>query len=254
MRSLCPGLEDTLAGGRVVPLLRGRFGSPYRFHASCPSTQLLLRDDDPEGTVVAADEQTQGRGRRGRQWQADAGLALLVSVLLRPPRIELAPQLSLVGGLATALTVEAELSRPAGLKWPNDVLVDGRKVAGVLAEGRAGAIVLGIGLNVNQGANELPGDARTPAASLRVLDGRPRDRGVVLAMLLLELEHAYDRWQEGGLAALHGELARRDCLAGQEVAVGDVHGTAVGIGLDGRLVVRTGTHEVAVASGEVGEA
>jgi BirA family biotin operon repressor/biotin-[acetyl-CoA-carboxylase] ligase len=177
-----------------------------------------------------------------------------VSVLLRPARLELAPQLSLVGGLATALTVESALGLAAALKWPNDVLIDGRKVAGVLAEGRAGGIVLGIGLNVNQLAAELPDDARTAAISLRAADGRHRDRAVVLAGLLLELERAYDRWSAGGLASLHDEIARRDCLVGREITVGGVSGVAAGIADDGRLLVRSAGELVRVASGEVGDA
>jgi BirA family biotin operon repressor/biotin-[acetyl-CoA-carboxylase] ligase len=105
---------------------------------------------------------------------------------------------------------------------------------------------------VNQGPDELPANARTPATSLLVLDGRHRDRAVVLAALLHELERTYDLWREGGLAAVHDEIARRDALAGREVTVGEVRGEAAGIAPDGRLLVRADGHEVAVASGEVG--
>jgi BirA family transcriptional regulator, biotin operon repressor / biotin---[acetyl-CoA-carboxylase] ligase len=223
------------------------FGSPLRRVASCESTQLLLGPDDPEGAVAVTDFQSAGRGRLGRRWTAPPGTALLCSVLLRPPRGSRIAQLSLVGGLATAQTVEEALGRPAQLKWPNDVLVDGCKVAGLLAEARDGVVVLGVGLNVNQTAAELPADARVAAASLRTVDGAERDRDALLAVLLERLEAAYAAWLTGGLQALHGELASRDGLAGRAVSVDGRTGLALGIDREGRLVLDSGP----VESGEV---
>jgi len=223
------------------------FGSPLRRVATCESTQLLLGPGDPEGAVVVADFQTAGRGRLGRTWTAPPGTAVLCSVLLRPPAGGRIAQLSLVAGLATAQTVEAALGRPAQLKWPNDVLVDGLKVAGVLAEARDGIVVVGVGLNVNQTAAELPGDARIAAASLRSLDGSERDREALLADLLVRLESAYGSWLADRLGALHGEIASRDALAGRAVSVGGRSGRALGIDRDGRLVLDSGP----VESGEV---
>ncbi len=223
------------------------FGSPLRRVASCESTQLLLGPDDPEGAVAVADVQTAGRGRLGRVWTAPSGTALLCSLLLRPPAGARIAQLSLVGGLAAAQTVEDALGRTAGLKWPNDVLVDGRKVCGVLAEARDGIVVLGIGLNVNQSAAELPTDARIEAASLRTVDGEMRDRDELLDALLGRLEAAYGAWLAGGLAALHGELAARDALAGKAVTVDGRPARALGIDLEGRLVLDSGP----VESGEI---
>lgn len=208
---------------------------------------MLLGPDDSEGAVAVTDFQTAGRGRLGRTWAAPRGTALLCSVLLRPPPGSRIAQLSLVGGLATAQTVEAALGRPAQLKWPNDVLVDGCKVAGVLAEARDGVVVLGVGLNVNQKVAELPTDTRIPAASLRTLDGAERDRNVLLSDLLERLEAAYDSWLAAGLTALHGELASRDALAGRAVTVDGRNGRALGIDEEGRLVLDSGP----VASGEV---
>ena len=223
------------------------FGSPLRRVASCESTQLLLGPDDPEGAVAVTDFQTAGRGRLGRVWTAPPGTALLCSVLLRPPAGSRIAQLSLVGGLAAAQAVEAALGRPAQLKWPNDVLVDGRKVAGVLAEARDGVVVVGVGLNVNQTAAELPADARIPAASLRSLDGAERDRDLLLADLLERLEAAYGSWLAHGLAALHAEIASRDALAGRAVSVDGRGARALGIDADGRLILDSGP----VESGEV---
>jgi len=175
----------------VVPLLRGRLGSPYRFVPECPSTQRLLADDDPEGASVATDHQTEGRGRLGRVWLDTPGRGLLFSVLLHPS-VPMArwPELSLVAGeaVAVAIGVAAEVAHP------NDVMIGGRKVAGVLPEASPGRIVLGIGVNVNQRAAELPYKALKPATSLFVETGGETARAPLLAAILLELERRYDDW------------------------------------------------------------
>ncbi|HEX4929960.1 MAG TPA: biotin--[acetyl-CoA-carboxylase] ligase, partial [Gaiellaceae bacterium] len=116
----------------------------------------MLDSAQPEGAVAVCEEQTAGRGRMGRAWEAPAGSSILMSLLLRPPAGRPAAELSLVAGVATALAVEHGTGLAAQIKWPNDVMLDRRKVAGVLAELKDGAVVLGIGLNVNQGRDELP--------------------------------------------------------------------------------------------------
>jgi BirA family transcriptional regulator, biotin operon repressor / biotin---[acetyl-CoA-carboxylase] ligase len=185
-----------LSPGSVEPLLRGRFGRPYRFVPECASTQRLLDEDDVEGTAVATDLQTHGRGRLGRRWEAPAGRALLFSVLLQPtPPMALWPELSLVAGDAVAAALREETSVAAGLSHPNDVLIDGRKVAGILPEASSGRVVLGIGVNVNQTAEELPAETPKPSTSLRVETGREWTRPPLLAAILLELERGYDAWQ-----------------------------------------------------------
>jgi BirA family transcriptional regulator, biotin operon repressor / biotin---[acetyl-CoA-carboxylase] ligase len=227
------------------------FGAPRIHVRDCESTQLLLDPSLPEGAVATADHQSGGRGRLGRTWEDAPGTALLCSVLLKPPADRRAAELTLVAGVATAEAVERALGRPAQLKWPNDVLVEGRKVAGGLAELREGAVVLGIGVNVNQTAEQLPSDPRTPAASLRTLDGTVRDRERVLADLLRTLEEAYAVWRAEGLGALHERVAARDFLRGRRVTVNGVTGDALGICADGRLELATPAGPVLVDSGEV---
>ena len=175
----------------VVPLLRGRLGHPYRFVAQCPSTQREVGDDEAEGTTVATDHQTAGRGRLGRVWEDVPGRALLFSVLLRPT-VEMArwPELSIVAGEAVA----SAIGTGAAVSHPNDVMVEGRKIAGVLPEATAGRIVLGIGVNVNQRADELPRGAVKPPTSLRVELDRKTERAPLLAAILAELERGYDAW------------------------------------------------------------
>jgi BirA family biotin operon repressor/biotin-[acetyl-CoA-carboxylase] ligase len=226
-------------------------GEPRLHVPECESTQALLGPDDPEGAVATTDHQTAGRGRRGRSWVEAPGTSVLCSVLLRPPPELPAPQLALVGGLAAAQACEQALELAAQLKWPNDVMVDRRKVAGVLAEARDGVVVLGIGINVNQTREELPADARVAAASLRTVDGRVHDREEVLGELLRRREALYSAWREGGLDGVYDDLGARDFLRGRRVTVGDVEGVARMIARDGRLLVATASGVVAVESGEV---
>jgi BirA family biotin operon repressor/biotin-[acetyl-CoA-carboxylase] ligase len=213
-------------------------GTPRIHVDECESTQLLLLDSDlPEGAVATADHQTGGRGRLGRVWVDPPGSSVLCSVLLRPPAGRPVAQLALVGGLAVAEAVEAVSGLAALIKWPNDVLVDGRKVAGVLAEHRREAVVLGIGINVNQDEERLPADARVPAGSLRSLTGRLLEREEVLAALLGRLDELYARWRDEGFAAVHEDLAARDFLRGRRVSVNGFDGVAGGLDPVGRLLV-----------------
>lgn len=185
-----------LSPGSVEPLLHGRLGRPYRFVEECASTQRLLDDDAAEGTTVATDLQTHGRGRLGRRWEAPAGRALLFSVLLNPtPPMALWPELSLVAGDAVAAALREEAGVVAELSHPNDVLIYGRKVAGILPEATAGRVVLGVGVNVNQTAEELPAETPKPSTSLRIETGREWPRAPLLAAMLLALERGYDAWQ-----------------------------------------------------------
>jgi BirA family transcriptional regulator, biotin operon repressor / biotin---[acetyl-CoA-carboxylase] ligase len=185
-----------LAPGDVEPLLRGRLGRPYRFVEECASTQRLLDPDGPEGATVAADLQTHGRGRLGRSWEAPPGRALLFSVLLRPtPPMALWPELSLVAGDAVAAALRVETGVTAELSHPNDVVVEDRKLAGILPEASSGRVRLGIGVNVNQAADELPAETPKPPTSLRLETGREWPRAPLLAAILLELERRYDEWQ-----------------------------------------------------------
>jgi BirA family transcriptional regulator, biotin operon repressor / biotin---[acetyl-CoA-carboxylase] ligase len=188
-------VNDSLAPEAMVPRLRGRFGRPYEHVGSTPSTQLLLAPDAPEGALVVAEEQTAGRGRLGRSWFAPAGTSLLCSLQLRPDTpTERLPELTGVAARACADAIAALTGLEPALKFPNDVLVGGRKVAGILAEARDGRVVLGVGINVNLPVDELPEDVDRPATSLLVETGRELDRAELLAELLERLERRYDAW------------------------------------------------------------
>jgi len=188
-------LTSSLKPENVVPNLRGRFGHPYVYVERCPSTQRLLGDDHSEGAVALAEEQTEGRGRLGRSWLSPPGVSLLFSLLLEPPveTVRL-PELTLVAGQACAEAIAAVTGLTPEIKLPNDILVGGRKAAGILAEARDGRVVLGIGVNVNVPAAGLPQGIDPPATSLLLETGREIDRVELLVELLDRLERAYDDW------------------------------------------------------------
>ncbi len=188
------------------------------------------------------------RRRRPADRDAAAGAALLSSILLKPPADRKLPQLALVAGVAVAEALEELLGLSVQIKWPNDVMLRRQKVSGILAEARDGAVVLGIGVNVNQARGQLPAGA----GSLLTTTGREWDRAAVLDEVLSALERRYDEWLAGGLDAVYEGLGPRDFLRGRRVSVDGTAGTAVKIDREGRLEIALGHGEVrTVESGEV---
>jgi BirA family biotin operon repressor/biotin-[acetyl-CoA-carboxylase] ligase len=220
-----------------------------RIHVeSCESTQTLLDPSMAEGTVAVADVQTAGRGRLGRTWEAPPRSAVLVSVLLRPSADRPLPQLALVAGVAVADALEELTGLSVQIKWPNDVMLRRTKVAGILAEARESAVVVGIGVNVNQTREQLP----NRGGSLRTATGLEWDRDAVLDAVLGTLGTRYEQWRVGGLDAVYDGLGSRDFLRGRSVTVDDMSGTAELIDRDGRLRIAVGHGKsVTVESGEV---
>jgi BirA family biotin operon repressor/biotin-[acetyl-CoA-carboxylase] ligase len=192
----------------------------------------------PHGTLVTADAQTSGRGRQGRVWSAPPGQALLCSLVVRePPR--LLP-------LATGAAVAAIAGSEARIKWPNDVLVDGRKVAGILVEARPQGrwAVVGIGVNVAVSVAELPAELRDRAGTLSY---EPR----ALEGWLDRLLEALSRWIEASEEEVLAYVRERDALFGRPVHWSGGSGTGAGIDGDGRLVVAAEGGQVALEAGEV---
>jgi BirA family biotin operon repressor/biotin-[acetyl-CoA-carboxylase] ligase len=203
-------------------------GLPHVHHRTIDSTNARARElataGAPHGTLVTADEQTAGRGRQGRSWVAAPGDALLMSVVLR--RVD--PMLPLAAAVAVAETVGDD----ARIKWPNDVWLGGRKVSGILLEGRPqeGWTVLGIGLNVR--TREFPGELREIATSL-ALQGAE----TTVDEALTELIERIDRWLEAPAAEVLEAWRERDALAGRQIAWASGEGTAAGVDETGALVV-----------------
>lgn len=188
-------MSDSPLAGAVVPRLRGRFGRDYRFLAQCESTQRVLSEDAPEGAVAVADFQTAGRGRLGRDWVAAAGTSVLCSIVLRPEVVsDRLPELSVVAGRACAEAIGIVTGLTPTVKLPNDVLVDGKKVAGILAEASEGVVVLGLGINVHQAPDQLPSGIEPPATSLDLETGDRVGRRELVVELLDRLERHYGEW------------------------------------------------------------
>jgi BirA family biotin operon repressor/biotin-[acetyl-CoA-carboxylase] ligase len=215
------------------------------------------RDGEPGGLVLVAEHQTAGRGRLDRSWEAPARSALTFSVLLRPTADPARwPWLSLLAGLAVARAVRRAAGlEDVGLKWPNDVLVGGRKAAGILLErletDSGPAAVVGIGVNVSMTEDELP----VPAATSLAIAGAEVERGALLAAVLSELPALLGEWSEGtdALRTAYSHLCE---TVGQvvEVSLPDgqtITGRAVGVDGDGRLEVETGQGRSAVGAGDV---
>jgi BirA family biotin operon repressor/biotin-[acetyl-CoA-carboxylase] ligase len=220
----------------------------------------LGRRGGDDGTVVIADAQTAGRGRLGRSWVSVRGLNLYLSVLLRPAIVPAAaPQLSLVAGIAVAAALEGE-GLTAAIKWPNDVLVGGRKICGILTEldaeaDRVAFVVVGIGVNLNSTLEHFPSDLHDKATSVYLARGSRTQRARFAARLLEELEARYDRYLEGGFGALAPEWNARSVLTGKPVTVGGAGGAPVtgmcaGIDEDGALVLVDGGVRRRVLAGD----
>jgi BirA family biotin operon repressor/biotin-[acetyl-CoA-carboxylase] ligase len=229
----------TAAGPASIP---GSLGHPRLHLRHTDSTNSRARElaaaGAPHGTLVTAAEQSAGRGRQGRTWSAPAGRALLCSIIIRdPPRL-----LPLVAGVAVADVVGAQ----ARLKWPNDILIDGRKVAGILVEGRPQErwAVVGVGLNVALRESDFPAELRERAASLGLGPEaiEPALRGLLAALTL---------WLAATPEAVLEAVRSRDALRGREIRWAGGRGRADGIDADGRLLVITEDGPRALDAGEV---
>jgi BirA family biotin operon repressor/biotin-[acetyl-CoA-carboxylase] ligase len=165
----------------------------------------IAHNGAPEGTLVVAESQTAGKGRLGRIWHSPPGVGLWVSLVLRP-HMESSKvfQLAICGALAVAEALYQRTHLPVRVKWPNDVLIRGKKLAGVLTETQADGdlvqlVVLGMGINVNQDVDDFPEDLRNTATSVRAELGRPISRLNLLQDVLVQFEERYQKFQEGGL-------------------------------------------------------
>ena len=242
MNPLPPALVDSLVVGPSIV-------TGVQWHERCDSTNAIAAAAAAagagEGLLVVADEQTAGRGRQGRRWAAPAGTSLMFSLLLRPvmqgPAAGLLP---LLAGLVLAETVSRHLPQAAvALKWPNDLLVDERKAAGILAEASAEAVVLGMGINVDWRGVDRP-EELAEATSLAEVAGHDVDRWRLLAGVMGVFSQRYGQWQQLPAAFLDGY--RQRCVTiGRPVRVertrrSTLTGIATGVDADGSLLVRIG--------------
>ena len=256
---------DRLGPAELAPHLAGRWRD-IRWLAETDSTQRVARElaraGAPEGTVVIAEAQTAGRGRLGRTWHSPRGVNLYCSIVLRPPLSPAAvPQVALVAGVAAAAALAETPGLAPRLKWPNDVLIDGRKVAGILTEMEAEVervhhVILGIGVNLNAPRAAFPPELRERATSLFLATGRRVDRAAVTGRLLAALEARYGRFLEGGFEAVRAEWESYSCLTGTDVRVasaeGEMAGRVLGLDTDGALMLaRPDGTSTRIVAGEV---
>jgi BirA family biotin operon repressor/biotin-[acetyl-CoA-carboxylase] ligase len=245
--------SDDLSPDAISAALRTRIvGRHLDVHAVVDSTNDLVwegaRRGEAEGFCVIADRQAAGRGRRGRPWVSLPGLGLYTSILLRPslpaPRVTL---LTFGAGLAALEAIRETCGLDAGLKWPNDVLVRGRKVVGILTEaqtmgGRVSEVVVGIGINANHRTEDFPEELRQQATSLHLETGSRVDRGVVAAALYRAMDDWYRVLCEGGGDRIVAAARSRSAVLGRSISVINGTGSWSGLALDldneGALLVR----------------
>ena len=207
----------------------------------------LAEEGAPDGTVVMAESQTAGKGRLGRKWESPAGVNIYCSVVLRPQIMPYeAPQLTFLSAVAVARAIEAETGLAPSIKWPNDILIDGCKVAGLLNEmsaetDRVAFVVLGIGVNLNMSESQFPKDLRQPATSLAIKCGRKVSRAGFATVMLNELDRCYSDFIASGLDGIRAEWERRCNAYGREVVVESgsslIQGSFAGIDQDGAMLV-----------------
>jgi len=214
----------------------------------------------PEGTVILAERQSAGRGRLGRQWVSPPAGNLYCSILLRPHlAAETLPALTLAMGLATAETVACWISQGVEIQWPNDVFVRGRKLSGILAElvpesSGPGAVVVGIGVNLNAKREDFPPELAERATSVYLETGEPVNRAAFCGQLLAAVDRRYAQFLTAGFRAMLADWEQWDSLRGKQVQVREgtriLAGRATGVGAEGHLRVCTAEGVVEILAGE----
>lgn len=231
---LHPGTLSTAIVGRRI-----------RVYDLVESTNTLALDHGRHGDVYVADRQSAGRGRLGRTWHSAPGKGLWLSVAFETPM----EGLVFAAALAVRDAVPSDIA--PSLKWPNDVLANGKKLSGILIEQQGDRVALGIGINVNHESEDFPVDLRQKATSLRLETRRVWPRREVFQSLLIGLDERVILLQQGGFEALHAEWAAACAVAGREIQCGPTRGVVQRIDTDGALQVDTGHERVRITAGDV---
>jgi BirA family biotin operon repressor/biotin-[acetyl-CoA-carboxylase] ligase len=262
-------VPDILTADMLRQRLKGSLFGKHIYHFfKVDSTNRVALDlghaGEPEGAVILGEEQTAGRGRAGRGWHSERAAGIYVTLLLRPKLAPVqAPLLTMMAGLSAHSAIQAQTGLAVDLKWPNDLLIGGKKTGGILTEMHAEPaqvrfVIVGIGLNVNQ--EKFPSELAASATSLRVESGRPQSRLELLVRLLREFERDYNDFLSEGPAAVIERFTRISSYAqGKRVRVSNGRenftGTTAGLGPEGLLLVKRDSGQVTtVIAGDVAEA
>ncbi len=250
---------DSLQAAKIDQhLTTKRFGRNIHYLQTCPTTQpiahQLAQAGEPDGSIVICEEQTAGKGRLARAWTSTQGKGIWMSVIIRPeiPPTK-APQLTLVAAVAVTRAIEDIADVRAEIKWPNDLLINGKKCTGILTElqadiDRVHAIILGIGVNVNQQPSDFPEEIQSIATSIQMVTGKPVDRAELVARILHHLEIYTDLYVQHGFEPLKILWESYSCTLGKRIKAIMIHqqieGVALGITNEGILQVKTDDGEI----------
>ncbi len=244
---------DKITSEKIRKNLTARVvGSEIFCYDKLASTNIEAKENAsfPEGSVFVAEEQTAGRGRLSRSWSSEAGAGIYMSILLKPSiAAEQVSCITLICGLAVCRALGN-----AGIKWPNDVVIGGKKVCGILTERLTGGeIIAGVGVNVNN--SKFPEELADIATSLYIEEGKRRDRNMLLAKILNELDSLYAEFLAGGFSAVREEYIKNCVTLGKRVRIitpaGEYEAEAVSIAENGGLVIMRGGKTEVITSGEV---
>ena len=259
--------DSALDARRIqAALTTSRFGRELTVLSKTDSTQTeaekKAREGAVEGMLVVAEEQTSGRGRQGRVWHSPPGLGVWMSAVLRPEGpLTTVPQLTLLTAVAVCRAIRAVSGVEAGIKWPNDLLADGRKLCGILLEavvedGRVRHCIMGIGIDANLSESDYPEELRSKVTSLRRESGVEVDRSALIAAVMNEFEMLYELYNERGFESIRLLWESLSVTLGREIAVRDLkgerRGVAHGLGEQGELMMRTEEGDIVpVYSGDI---
>jgi len=240
------GLKTKIIGGNVI--------SVQEIGSTNSRIRELAEQGAQEGTVLIADRQSAGRGRLGRRWESPSGVNLYCSILLKPQMpVQQAPQLTFLSAVAATETLNQVCHLSAHVKWPNDILVKGAKISGLLNEMNAETeqihyVILGIGINLNMTTDQFPQELNYPATSVLIETGKPVDRILFLQTFLEKLDQYYLEFKQQGFAPIRKRWENLCNLMNQKVAVvqqsNTLTGTVVGIDYDGALQVQSSDGQI----------
>jgi BirA family transcriptional regulator, biotin operon repressor / biotin---[acetyl-CoA-carboxylase] ligase len=257
---------DRVAPEEIYPHLKTeRLGCEIRYVESTPSTQNIAhqwaKDGAPEGAVVIAEEQVNGRGRMGKTWHSPPRTGIWMSLILRPPiSLAEASQLTLLASVGVQEAISKETNLPTKIKWPNDILVQGKKVCGILTEirgeqDRIHYVIMGIGMNVNTEAKDFPEELANVGTSLAMETGRKIHRASLVAVLLKELEQYYLLYLQQGFTPIRKKWEEKAGMLGQVITARSTQSTITGLAEhlneQGALLIRTSSGVVPVYSAEI---